>query len=167
MPEMPEGSISSCLAPDQWPAKDRALAEEFQRLAGPLETKVVVGRSGLVTTTSSPIAAQAGVEALRAGGTAADAVITVALTQAMTALGSYVSYAGIMNVLYYGATSDRFHSLNAGWNSYLHEADPRTIPTCDLFVDPTSCKAPSLAIAHGRKTLVPGFMAGIEGLHRR
>jgi len=130
----------------------------------PLTTKVVCGRNGLVATTTSPIAAHAGVEALRAGGTAADAAAAVALTQPAMALGSYVSYAGIMQALYYDAVADKIHSLTAGWNSYLHEADPKSIPACDRVLP---SKQPEPCVAHGRKTLVPGFMAGIDSLHQR
>jgi hypothetical protein len=80
-----------------------AFIEELQLVGWPATTRSVVGRAGLVTTTTSPIAAYAGINALRAGGTAADAAATVALTQATTALGSYVSHAGIVQALYYEA----------------------------------------------------------------
>src|SRR5262252_848674 len=102
---MKPNTIASPLSPDQWPPRERALAEELQLIFVPLTTKVVCGRNGLVATTTSPIAAHAGVEALRAGGTAADAAAAVALTQPAMALGSYVSYAGIMQALYYDAVA--------------------------------------------------------------
>ena len=61
------------LSPDQWPPRDRAFVEELQLIGRPDMTRNVEGRAGLVTTTSSPIAAYAGINVLRAGGTAADA----------------------------------------------------------------------------------------------
>jgi len=155
------------LSPDQWRPRDRAFVEELQLIGWPATTRSVEGRSGLVTTTSSPIAAYAGITALRAGGTAADAAATVALTQATTALGSYVSHAGIVQALYYEACSGKIQALNAGWNTYRLEADPESIPACDLSIGSVSSGHPPAAAAHGRKTLVPGFMAGIEALHNR
>jgi gamma-glutamyltranspeptidase/glutathione hydrolase len=159
------------LSPDQWPPRDRAFVEELQLIGRPDITRNVEGRAGLVTTTSSPIAAYAGINVLRAGGTAADAAATIALTQATTALGSYVSHAGIVQALYYEAGSGKIQALNAGWNTYRHETDPKSIPTCDLSIGGVGLGVgfgePPAATAHGRKTLVPGFMAGIEALHTR
>jgi gamma-glutamyltranspeptidase / glutathione hydrolase len=155
------------LSPDQWLPRDRAFVEELQLISWPASTRSVEGRSGLVTTTSSPIAAYAGITALRADGTAADAAATVALTQATTALGSYVSYAGIVQALYYEACSGKIQALNAGWNTYRHETDPESIPACDLSIGGVNSEHPPAAASHGRKTLVPGFMAGIEAPHKR
>ena len=155
------------LSPDQWLPRDRAFVEELQLIGWPATTRRVEGRSGLVTTTTSPIAAYAGINALRAGGTAADAAATIALTQATTALGSYVSHAGIVQALYYEACSGKIQALNAGWNTYRQETDPKSIPACDLSIGGVGSGHPSAVAAHGRKTLVPGFMAGIEALHKR
>ena len=119
-----------------------------------MQARIVEGHSGLVAATMSPIAVRAGIEALKQGGTAADAAATVALTQVTTALGSYVSAAGILQLVYYDAGFGKITSLNAGWNSWLGETEPATIPTNE----PGS---------EGRKTLVPGFMAGIEAMQKR
>ena len=119
-----------------------------------MQARTVEGGSGLVAATMSPIAVRAGIEALRQGGTAADAAATVALTQVVTALGSYVSAAGVLQLVYYDAESGQVSSLNAGWDSWLGETEPATIPT-------------SVPGQEGRKTLVPGFMAGIEAMQKR
>jgi gamma-glutamyltranspeptidase/glutathione hydrolase len=157
--------IGQDLSPNKWKPDEKAQAEQAEISPTPLQAKIVEGKSGVVSGTMSPIAVQAGVEALRQGGTAADAAATVALTQVATAFGSYVSYAGIMELVYYDAKSGKVYSMNAGWNSYLGETDAKTIPVSDLG---------SLAFgrkptegAEGRKTLVPGFMAGIESMHKR
>jgi gamma-glutamyltranspeptidase / glutathione hydrolase len=155
------------LSPDQWLPRDRTFVEELQLIGRPATSRSVEGRAGLVTTTSSPIAAYAGINALRAGGTAADAAATIALTQATTALGSYVSHAGVVQALYYDADSGKIQALNARWNTYRHETDPKSIPACDLSIGGVGFGEPPAATAHGRKTLVPGFMAGIEALHKR
>ncbi len=86
----------------------------------------------MISTTASPIAVQAGLEALRQGGTAADAAATVALTQITTQLGSVVSYAGIMTLVYYDVKTGKVYSLDAGYNSYQNETEPKTIPVADL-----------------------------------
>jgi gamma-glutamyltranspeptidase/glutathione hydrolase len=145
------------LSPAQWPAEERERIEAFEQgTPWPDVTRVVEGKSGLVSATGSPLAVRAGLEALKQGGTAADAAVTVALTQVMTAFGSIVSYAGIMQLTYYDAKTDKVYSLNAGWGSYHDETDPKSIPAAN-----------DLGAGQGRKTLVPGFMAGIEAMHQR
>jgi gamma-glutamyltranspeptidase/glutathione hydrolase len=142
------------LSPARWPAEERARAEQAEMSPSPAQARTVEGQSGLVAATMSPISVRAGIEALRQGGTAADAAATVALTQVTTALGSYVSAAGMLRLVYYDAGSGKVTSLDAGWNSWLGETQPATIPTSE----PGS---------EGRKTLVPGFMAGIEAMQKR
>jgi gamma-glutamyltranspeptidase/glutathione hydrolase len=77
-----------------------------------------------------------------------------------------VSYAGIFTMLYYDAHSGKVYSMDAGYNSYLGETDPLTIPVSDLGILNYGRK-PTQGGAKGRETLVPGFMAGVEALHQR
>ncbi len=149
-------AIGANLSPANWPQAEKSQAEHQEQTVFPQKVRPVEGRSALVTATLSPIAIQAGIESLKQGGTAADAASTIALTQVTTALGSYVSYAGILQLVYYDSHTRKLYSLDAGWNSYLAETDPKTIPAIGA--------SPS---AEGRKTLVPGFMAGIEAMHKR
>jgi gamma-glutamyltranspeptidase/glutathione hydrolase len=141
------------LSPGKWTPDDRKRAEKLEMSFLPADARNIEGRAGLISNTGSPIALRAGMEALKHGGTAADAAATAALTQISVWLGSLVSYAGALHVIYYEAKSGKVYSLDAGWNSYRDETSPRTIPVSDG--------------AEGRKTLVPGFMAGIEVMHRR
>jgi gamma-glutamyltranspeptidase/glutathione hydrolase len=159
------GCFASCLtataadlSPTNWPAEDRQRAEALEKQPPftPKTARVVEAKFGLVAATLSPIANQAGIETLKQGGTAADAAIAVALTQVALAAGSYSSYAGTLQLLYYEAKTAKVHSLNAPWRTYRGETDPKTIPN-----------AQALDAEQGRKTLVPGFMAGIEAMHRR
>jgi gamma-glutamyltranspeptidase/glutathione hydrolase len=161
----PQAGPTVDLSPNNWKPDEKAQAEQAEMAPWPLQAKVIEGKSGLVAATMSPIAVRAGIEALRQGGTAADAAATVALTQIATALGSYVSYAGIMQLVYFEAKSGKVYSLNAGWNSYLGDTDPKTIAVANLGPLPFAKEA--TAGAEGRKTLVPGFMAGIEAMHTR
>jgi gamma-glutamyltranspeptidase/glutathione hydrolase len=152
------------LSPAHWPAAIRADAERRELAPSPLAARTVQG-SVLVTGTLSPIAVQAGMEALRQGGTAADAAATVALTQVATNLGSVVSYAGVMRLLYFEARTEKVQALDASWNSYRGETAPATIPAANTALAigqpaPTSGQ-------QGRKTLVPGFIAGIAAMHAR
>jgi len=160
-----EAGFGADLSPAKWKAEEKVRAEQAQQMPWPMQARVVEGQQGLVTATMSPIAVQAGVEVLRQGGTAADAAATVALTQIATALGSYVSYAGIMELVYYDAKSGKVTTMDAGWNSYLGETDPKSIPVTDLGALSFGKKATEGA--EGRMTLVPGFMAGIEQMHKR
>ena len=105
-------------------------------------------------------------EALRQGGTAADAAIATSLTQVATLTGANVSYAGVMHLLYFEARTGRVHALDAGWNSGRGERSPETIPAADVSVI-TGSHRDTASPQAGRKTMVPGFMAGMEAASRR
>lgn len=162
-------SLVADMSPATWPEAERARLEQLEGRGAmsPLAAQVVRTRTGLVSATVSPIAAYAGVRALQEGGTAADAAATTALTQVTLQLGSVVSYAGIFTMLYYDAQSHQVHSLDAGYNSYLGETDPASIPVADLGPLPVANAPKPTAGAKGRETLVPGFMAGLEAMQRR
>lgn len=64
------------------------------------------------------------------------------------ATGSYVSYAGVSQILYYEKSSNRVYSINGGWNTALN-GDPSQIPE----VHTTGY--------NGASVLVPGFIAGV------
>src|ERR1039458_2389798 len=127
-----QSGFAADLSRRSWKPEEKARAEQLENSPFPSQARVIEGQSTLVAATLSPIAIHAGLEALKQGGTAADAAATVALTQVTTALGSYVSYAGILQLLYYDAQSGKVFSLNAGWNSYLRETDPKSIPVDDM-----------------------------------
>jgi len=155
------------LSPGRWPAEERARLEALEAQTwSPLQTSVVSGGGGIVSATVSPVATYAGLQALKQGGTAADAAATVALTQVTTQLGSVVSYAGIFTMVYYDARTRKVYSMDAGYNSYLGENDPKSIPVGDM--GPLNFgRKPTEGGAKGRETLTPGFMAGLEAMHRR
>ncbi len=117
------------------------------------------GRQGLIVGLTGQRAVPAGLEILKQGGSAADAVTATALTQIVEAAGSYVSFAGILSFMYYDASTGKIHFLNAGYNTPLEENDPLTIPK----MDETTTKG----AASGRTALVPGFMPGIQAIHDR
>lgn len=163
------GSVASAadLSPGTWPAADRQRVEAQETQSwSPTQAQVVSGSEGMVSATVSPIAVYAGVQALKQGGNAADAAATVALTQITTQLGSVVSYAGVFTMVYYDAKTHRIYSMDAGYNAYLGETDPKSIPQGDLGVLNFG-RTPAAAGAFGRETLVPGFMAGVEAMHQR
>ena len=155
------------LSPERWPAQERAAVEKQEQQGyAPTQAAVVRGGGGMVSATVSPIAVYAGVQALKHGGTAADAAATTALTQITTQLGSVVSYAGVWTMVYYEAKTHRVYSMDAGYNSYLHETDPASIPIGDL--GPLNFgRKPTQGGLQGRETLVPGFMAGLEAAQHR
>ncbi len=153
------------LSPAAWSPEERAALQRREQSPWPGSTRTVEGRSGYVAATLSPIAAHVGIETLRQGGTAADAALATALTQVTTSLGSIVSYAGVLQLVYYDARTHRISSLDAGWNGYANETSPATIPHADVsLLDPAHSATPG---AFGRETLVPGFMAGVEEIHAR
>src|SRR5262245_10367464 len=111
------------------------------------------GRNGVVVGTTGPAAVHAGLEALKKGGSAADAALTTALAQVVECGGAYVSHAGIFAMVYFDAATSKTYYLNACYNTALDEKDPTTIP---------GRGKPS-----GRTALVPGFMAGVQAAHDR
>lgn len=168
-------------APTSWPAADRAAAEKFESTSlRSTRSRTTSGTQGAISATASPIATQAGLEILKRGGTAADAATAIAMTQVTTQLGSVVSFAGIMSLVYYDKASDKVYSLDAGYNSYRGETDPGTIPVADMGSLTASNRAGTAGGGNlpgmkpetdrddlGRETLVPGFMAGFEAMHKR
>ena len=106
-----------------------------------------------IVSTTGPVAIRAGLDAMRRGGTAADAVLTTALAQIVLAGGSWVSFAGRMTMVYYDAETGAVYAMNACYDAPLNENDPLSIPRSGT---------PS-----GRSVLVPGFMAGVQEMHDR
>ena len=153
------------LSPARWPEAERLRLEQREAAIWPTEIRSASSRQGLVTGTASPIAVHAGAEALRQGGTAADAAIATALTQVTTMLGANVSYAGVAQIVYFEARTGRVYTLDAGWGTWQGEHSPATIPATDLGMITGHTTAP--AGAAGRKALVPGFMAGMAAIHHR
>ena len=153
------------LSPARWPEAERLRLEQREAAIWPTEIRSASSRQGLVAGTASPIAVHAGAEALRQGGTAADAAIATALTQVTTMLGANVSYAGVAQLVYFEARTGRVYTLDAGWGTWRGEHSPATIPGTDLGMITGHTTAPSGAA--GRKALVPGFMAGMAAIHHR
>jgi gamma-glutamyltranspeptidase/glutathione hydrolase len=145
------------LSPGHWPAAERGELQTRQLAFAPKTTREVRG-AVLVTATASPIAVHAGMEALRQGGSAADAAGVVALTQIVTTMGGTVSYAGKLEAAYFDAQTGTVSFLDASWRPYAGERDPATIP--GPGAQPATTEL-------GRQTLVPGFMRGLEALHAR
>ena len=131
-----------------------------------LHAEVTAAR-GMVVTTSGSGAAAAGIEALKKGGTAMDAAMTAAVMQPCLAAGSYVSYAGIIYVVYFDAASGKVFNLSGGFNTVLGETEPLTIPSIDMAAALAGDLKSFGSKPSGRTALVPGFFAGVEAAHRR
>jgi gamma-glutamyltranspeptidase/glutathione hydrolase len=135
--------------------------------AGTASAAEVTAERGMVVTTSGAGAARAGLTILERGGNAMDAALTAALLQPCAAAGSYVSYAGIINVVFFDAKSGKVYDLNAGFNTVREETEPLTIPG----IDPAALAAGNLrafeSAPSGRTALVPGYFAGVATAHQR
>ncbi len=123
------------------------------------------GDRGAVTVAYGAPAARAGLEALKQGGSAADAAMTTALSQVALTAGSAVSYFGIMSLVYYEASSGEVHTMNAEWNTVAEESDPLSIPG-GVALDGSLDSARGTSVS-GRGALVGGFLKGVEAGHRR
>ncbi len=145
------GSAEVDLSPASWPEGELARYTELNRSLRS-DKPPAEGREGMVVGTTGALAVRAGVEALRQGGSAADAALVTALTEVVLAAGSWVSFAGILSMVHYSAEGRKAHFVNGEYNTVLGETDPLTIPG----VGPS-----------GRTALVPGFMAAVEAAHER
>jgi gamma-glutamyltranspeptidase / glutathione hydrolase len=157
--------LAAAPSPADWPAAERNRLEQRESAVWPTDARTVTSPTGMVSATASPIAVHAGVQMLRAGGTAADAAVATALTQITTMLGANVSFAGVAQLLYYDAKTRTVYAMDAGWNGWRGEASPETIPATDLSL--ITGTGGAVSGAAGRKTLVPGFMAGMAAMHDR
>ena len=146
-----DSTLSVALSPSLWPEGE---LEQYTKLNQTYDQPHPLGegRKGMVVGTSSALAVRAGVEALKQGGSAADAVMTTALTQITVGVGAAVSFAGAMVMTYYDASTGTVHSMNASYDTVRGETDPLSIPP---------------GVPSGRGTLVPGFMAGVAAAHER
>jgi gamma-glutamyltranspeptidase/glutathione hydrolase len=152
------------LSPSAWPAG------EYQRYArAQLHDRTAAGSAigyrGAVTVTYNALAARAGLEALRQGGSAVDAAMTTALAQVALTAGAPISYFGIMSLVYFEAKTGKVHTMNAEWNTVAGERDPLSIPGgFDLATEEgrRGSGKPS-----GRTAMVGGFMKGVEDAHKR
>lgn len=145
------------LSPTHWAKGETEKYLELNQfqLVEPELIHMDTGQNGMVVGVSSAPAVHAGLEALRQGGSAADAALTTALAQVALNPGSFVTYAGIMTMVYYDAVTDQVYSMNAAWDIPSQENNFETIPVMGS------------GVASGRTAMVPGFMAGVEAAHQR
>jgi gamma-glutamyltranspeptidase/glutathione hydrolase len=148
------------LSPAEWAEGELETYAELSRVEGQSQVgfgvnHLATGKAGMVVGVTEALAVHAGLEALKQGGSAADAAMVTALSQVALHAGSVVSYAGIMSVLYYDAATGRVYAMNALYNTPSEEKDPLSIP------------AMGSGIPSGRTALVPGFMAGVGAVHDR
>ena len=101
------------LSPAQWPEADRQALQAGERTYWTSKARDVRG-AVLITGSASPVAIHAGMEALRQGGSAADAATVVALTQVARTMGQTVSYAGKMAVAGAGSLTVKGLQLSSG-----------------------------------------------------
>jgi gamma-glutamyltranspeptidase / glutathione hydrolase len=104
----------------------------------------------MVVATTAGKAVEAALDVLKEGGSAMDAALATALCEIVHAGGSYVSFGGVMMLLYYDAETGQVQYLDAQYNVPLQEKEAASLPKTG-----------------GRTALVPGFMAGVQAGHDR
>ena len=144
------------LSPAEWPAAERERYEQLQQRGG--GAWFADSETAMIVSSSNPLATHAGLETIRQGGSAADAAIATALAQIALMGGSWNSYAGIFNMVYYDAETKKVYALNAGFNTVLAEDDPLTIPAlgqagrCDVAgKQPSGRRLRPLPVSRPRK----------------
>jgi gamma-glutamyltranspeptidase/glutathione hydrolase len=113
--------------------------------------KEVARGKRLVVTTHHPVSAHAGLQVLRAGGTAADALVAVTALDTVVLPGTS-TLGGQLTVVLHEAGTGATHALNAGFNAVLDDDTP-----FDYLRERTT----------GRAIFVPGTIAGLEAIWRR
>jgi gamma-glutamyltranspeptidase/glutathione hydrolase len=151
------------LSPKKWPAGELEVYGWLNKQFG-LQNVLAEGKNGVIAGTTSALAERAGLEVLSQGGSAADAVLATSLAQITLAMGSWVSYAGILTMVYFDAGTGKFYNLNAGFNTVAGEDDPMSIPA---LANPLSPRPDAEVRPSGRTALVPGYMAGVEAAHKK
>lgn len=111
-----------------------------------------------LTATANEQAVKEGLLLLRNGGTAMDAALSVALSEIAATGGKHVSFAGIINLVYYEAESGKVYNMNGAFNTLKYEDEPLSIGSRDFSVN---------SKLDGRKVLVPGFFKGVAEAHKR
>ena len=91
-PKQPASGVD--LSPAGWPDGELDRYSKLSLVYGQPKPPVEADHR-MVVGNMCPLAARAGVEALRQGGTAADAALTTSLAQVCLHAGSIVSYAGV------------------------------------------------------------------------
>ena len=129
-------------------------------------TAELIAPHAMVVASSGAGAADAGLELLKRGGTAMDAAMAVAMAQPCHAMGSFVSYAGVITVVYFDSASGKVYGLDGGFNTVRGEKSPLTIPAPAGDLVALSRTGPA-SQPSGRTALVPGFFAGVEAAHKR
>ncbi len=107
------------------------------------------GKNGMVIC-SHPLATQAGVDALREGGNAADAALATSICQTVVE-PHMTGITGVLSMLYFDRKSGR--------TTYVNGSAARPLASLDGFS--------AADIAGGRGVAVPGFWAGFEAAHAR
>ena len=151
------------LSPETWQADYSAFLEA--QAVNRKKASHATGKMGAVTVAYNGLAARAGLEALKQGGSAIDAALTAANTQIALTAGSPISYFGILSLVYYDKASDTVYTMNAEWNTVRGETLPLGIPGGIDFSSEDALRgrgAPS-----GRTALVGGYMKGVEAAHAR
>jgi len=125
----------------------------------------VTAGNGMVVGTTGAEAQLIGLQILKRGGSAADAAMATAMAQVTLAAGAWVSFAGLMDMVYYDAATREIHHMNACFDTVEAEDDPMSTPGINYLAFARRGKAEGHF--NGRTVLVPGFMAGVEAAHER
>ncbi len=123
-----------------------------------------VGSTVMVVGTSGGPAQDIGLEILKRGGNAMDAALATAMGQITLIGGSWVSFAGINNIVYYEAATGKVYNMNAAFSTVQAESDYEDVPGIDYLGLLSEDKEGHY---NGRTVPVPGFMRGVESAHQR
>ncbi len=145
-------SVGFAQAPSTWPAAEYKRYVELNGKFGQPKLQVIA-KTAMIAATTGPLAIHSGLKVLEMGGSAVDAAAAISLAQIVLSGGSWNSFAGIFNMVYYDAKTKKVYCLNAGYDTFKEETEPLTIPAKGK---------PS-----GRTAMVPGYIAGVTEAQKR
>jgi gamma-glutamyltranspeptidase/glutathione hydrolase len=153
------------LAPSHWPADELEHWQKIEAQSIP-GNPPAYGQTGAVSTTHHALATRVGLEALKQGGSAVDAVLAASLAQITLGVGDHISFAGILGMVHRDAATGEIMTLQAGWRTCREEREPMTIPPSGIKLTNDMRDFVS-GLPNGRAILVGGFMKGVEAAHAR
>lgn len=151
LPEPPISAVEA-ISPEFWTEEELELYKEFN--TGLLYEEAFVAtaygpHAAIIVENSNALGTHIGTKVLEANGTAADAAIAAAASNIVLRHSAFVSFAGIMHLVYFDAAKNETKVIHGHYN---------TVPEND----PTDIQSPDYPV--GAQTGIPAFFAVADTL---
>jgi len=139
------------ISPQHWSEEEFKYYKELNEgsYENPFDALAQGPHAAMIAETSNALATHIGTKVLQANGTAADAAVAAAAANIVLAHGAYVSFAGVINAVYFDSAKNETKALNGHYMT-VPENDPSGIDRGDYPI--------------GALTPIPAFFAAAESL---